>query len=82
MNCAFASTKTAIWCAFQREKCCNTAPVLEFSVIVRLNTRMMLALVRDIVSSGRVPGGSTLTQQLARNLFATNIGFTTGDRSW
>jgi penicillin-binding protein 1A len=45
-------------------------------------SRMMLALVRDIVSSGRVPGGSTLTQQLARNLFASNIGFTTGDRSW
>ncbi len=45
-------------------------------------SRMMLALVRDIVSRGRVPGGSTLTQQLARNLFATNIGFTTGDRSW
>ncbi len=45
-------------------------------------SRMLLALVRDIVSSGRVPGGSTLTQQLARNLFATNIGFTTGDRSW
>jgi len=45
-------------------------------------SRMMLALVRDIVSSGRVPGGSTLTQQLARNLFATNIGFTIGDRSW
>ena len=45
-------------------------------------SRMVLALVRDIVSSGRVPGGSTLTQQLARNLFATNIGFTTGDRSW
>ena len=45
-------------------------------------SRMVLALVRDIVSSGRVPGGSTLTQQLARNLFATTIGFTTGDRSW
>ena len=45
-------------------------------------SRMMLALIRDVVSSGRVPGGSTLTQQLARNLFATNIGFTTGDRSW
>ncbi|MSO61284.1 MAG: PBP1A family penicillin-binding protein [Acidobacteria bacterium] len=45
-------------------------------------SRMMLALVRDIVSSGRVPGGSTLTQQLARNLFASNIGFTTGNRSW
>ncbi len=45
-------------------------------------SRMMLALVRDIVSSGRVPGGSTLTQQLTRNLFATNIGFTTGDSSW
>lgn len=45
-------------------------------------SRMMLALVRDVISRGRAPGGSTLTQQLARNLFASNIGFTTGDRSW
>ena len=44
--------------------------------------RMVLALVRDVVSSGRVPGGSTLTQQLARNLFANDIGFTHGDTSW
>src|SRR5688572_7966080 len=44
--------------------------------------RMVLALVRDIVSRGRVPGGSTLTQQLARNLFANDIGFTSGDTSW
>ncbi|MGE0461127.1 MAG: penicillin-binding protein 1A [Vicinamibacterales bacterium] len=42
-------------------------------------SRMMLALVRDIVSSGNVPGGSTLTQQLARNLFPKTIGF---DRTW
>jgi penicillin-binding protein 1A len=42
-------------------------------------SRMMLALVRDIVSSGNVPGGSTLTQQLARNLFPKSIGF---DRTW
>ena len=44
--------------------------------------RMMLALVRDIASSGRVPGGSTITQQLARDLFAKDIGFTHGDTSW
>ncbi len=44
--------------------------------------RMVLALVKDVVSRGRVPGGSTLTQQLARNLFASQIGFTSGDTSW
>jgi penicillin-binding protein 1A len=42
-------------------------------------SRMMLALARDIVSRGNVPGGSTLTQQLARNLFPKSIGF---DRTW
>jgi penicillin-binding protein 1A len=42
-------------------------------------SRMMLALLRDIVSRGNVPGGSTLTQQLARNLFPKTIGF---DRTW
>jgi penicillin-binding protein 1A len=45
-------------------------------------SRMFLALVRDIVSRGRAPGGSTITQQLTRNIFAQNIGFSTGDRSW
>lgn len=44
--------------------------------------RMVLALARDIASRGRVPGGSTITQQLARNLFASDIGFTHGDTSW
>ncbi|MDQ3070146.1 MAG: PBP1A family penicillin-binding protein, partial [Acidobacteriota bacterium] len=44
--------------------------------------RMVLALTRDVVSRGRVPGGSTLTQQLTRNLFANDIGFTSGDTSW
>ncbi|MEZ5284418.1 MAG: transglycosylase domain-containing protein [Vicinamibacterales bacterium] len=42
-------------------------------------SRMMLALMRDIFSRGNVPGGSTLTQQLARNLFPKSIGF---DRTW
>jgi penicillin-binding protein 1A len=42
-------------------------------------SRMMLALVRDIASRGRAPGGSTLTQQLARNLFPKEVGF---DRTW
>jgi penicillin-binding protein 1A len=42
-------------------------------------SRMMLALVRDIVPGGNAPGGSTLTQQLARNLFPGDVGF---DRTW
>jgi len=42
-------------------------------------SRMLLALVRDVTSRGNVPGGSTLTQQLARNLFPTTIGF---ERTW
>ena len=45
-------------------------------------SRMVLALVRDLIAPGRTPGGSTLTQQLARNLFAGEIGFATGDRSY
>lgn len=44
--------------------------------------RMALALMRDLVSRGRVPGGSTITQQLSRDLFAKDIGFTHGDTSW
>jgi penicillin-binding protein 1A len=42
-------------------------------------SRMVLALVRDLVAPGKQPGGSTVTQQLARNLFPTAIGF---DRTW
>ncbi|MCR4374240.1 MAG: PBP1A family penicillin-binding protein [Acidobacteria bacterium] len=42
-------------------------------------TRMAWAAFRDLTSPGRTPGRSTLTQQLARNLFQDTIGF---DRSW
>src|SRR5688572_7975333 len=45
-------------------------------------SRMVLALVRDIIAPGKGPGGSTVTQQLARNLFPAAVGFSTGDRSW
>jgi penicillin-binding protein 1A len=45
-------------------------------------SRMMLALVRDIASRGKSPGGSTITQQLTRDLFAQDIGFAIGNRSW
>jgi penicillin-binding protein 1A len=45
-------------------------------------SRMVLALIRDIIAPGKTPGGSTLTQQLARNLFPATIGFSAGDRSW
>jgi penicillin-binding protein 1A len=44
-------------------------------------SRMVLALIRELGSKRRTPGGSTITQQLARNLFANEIGFTIGDRS-
>ncbi|HEX8029728.1 MAG TPA: PBP1A family penicillin-binding protein [Vicinamibacterales bacterium] len=45
-------------------------------------SRMFLALVRDIASRGKSPGGSTITQQLTRDIFASNVGFSIGDRSW
>ena len=45
-------------------------------------SRMFLALVRDIASRGKSPGGSTITQQLTRNLFPQDIGFSVGNRSW
>jgi len=42
-------------------------------------TRMAWAAFRDVVGAGRTAGRSTLTQQLARNLFQETIGF---ERSW
>jgi penicillin-binding protein 1A len=45
-------------------------------------SRMVLALVRDIASRGRSPGGSTITQQLTRNILPEEIGFAVGNRSW
>ena len=45
-------------------------------------SRMVLALLRDIASRGKSPGGSTITQQLTRNLFPAEIGFAVGNRSW
>ncbi len=41
-------------------------------------SRMMLALVKDLIPRTRTPGRSTLTQQLARHLFP-QLGF---DRTW
>lgn len=45
-------------------------------------SRMVLALMRDVATRGRSPGGSTITQQLTRNLFPQEIGFAVGNRSW
>lgn len=45
-------------------------------------SRMFLALMRDIASRGKSPGGSTITQQLTRNIFPQEIGFAVGNRSW
>jgi penicillin-binding protein 1A len=44
-------------------------------------SRMLLALAAEILSSGKTPGRSTLTQQLARNFFPAEVGFSVGDRS-
>jgi penicillin-binding protein 1A len=44
-------------------------------------SRMVLALLTDLVSSDKTPGRSTLTQQLSRNLFPVEVGFAVGDRS-
>jgi penicillin-binding protein 1A len=45
-------------------------------------SRMVLALLRDVATRGKSPGGSTITQQLTRNLFPAEIGFAVGNRSW
>jgi penicillin-binding protein 1A len=42
-------------------------------------SRMVLALVKDLIPGSRVAGRSTLTQQLARHLFPQSVGF---DRTW
>jgi penicillin-binding protein 1A len=44
-------------------------------------SRMLLALANELLSDGKTPGRSTLTQQLARNLFPAEVGFSVGDRS-
>jgi penicillin-binding protein 1A len=41
--------------------------------------RMLMALVEDLVTSRRTPGRSTITQQLARQLFPESVGF---ERAW
>ncbi len=45
-------------------------------------TRMVWAVVRDLTGSGRTPGRSTITQQLARNLFRDTIGFRRDPNAW
>ncbi len=45
-------------------------------------SRMVLALLRDVATRGRSPGGSTITQQLTRNILPDEIGFAVGNRSW
>ena len=44
--------------------------------------RMVWAAFRDLTSGGRTPGRSTLTQQIARNLFQDTIGFRRDPDSW
>ncbi|HQX81659.1 MAG TPA: PBP1A family penicillin-binding protein [Vicinamibacterales bacterium] len=45
-------------------------------------TRMVWAVVRDLTGTGRTPGRSTITQQLARNLFRDTIGFRRDPNAW
>lgn len=45
-------------------------------------TRMAWAAVKDLTSGGRTPGRSTLTQQIARNLFQDTIGFRRDPDAW
>jgi penicillin-binding protein 1A len=45
-------------------------------------TRMVWAAFRDLTSDGRTPGRSTLTQQIARNLFQDTIGFRRNPDAW
>jgi penicillin-binding protein 1A len=40
---------------------------------------MVYAAINDVVRSGRTPGRSTITQQLARQLFPESLGF---ERAW
>jgi penicillin-binding protein 1A len=42
---------------------------------------LLIRLTNDIVRRRMVAGASTLTMQLARNLFAEEVGFTLGDKS-
>ena len=42
---------------------------------------LLLRLSSDIVRRRMIAGASTLTMQLARNLFAEEVGFTAGDKS-
>ncbi len=42
---------------------------------------LLIRLSSDIVRRRMVAGASTLTQQLARNLFAEEVGFTVGEKS-
>jgi penicillin-binding protein 1A len=45
-------------------------------------TRMIWAVYRDVTAKGRTPGRSTLTQQIARNLFQETIGFRRDPDAW
>jgi penicillin-binding protein 1A len=45
-------------------------------------TRMVWAAFRDLTSDGRSPGRSTITQQLARNLFRDTVGFRRDPNAW
>jgi penicillin-binding protein 1A len=40
---------------------------------------MLYAAVQDVLTTGRTPGRSTITQQLARQLFPESVGF---ERAW
>ena len=45
-------------------------------------TAILARLANDVLHRRLASGASTLTMQLARNLFAEDIGFQVGDKSW
>jgi penicillin-binding protein 1A len=45
-------------------------------------TLMVWAAIQDVFSSGRSPGRSTITQQLARSLFPDSVGFRRDTSAW
>ncbi len=45
-------------------------------------TRMVWAAFKDLTSDGRSPGRSTISQQLARNLFRDTVGFRRNPNAW
>jgi penicillin-binding protein 1A len=54
----------------------------DFNTHFGLSVSALVVRLGNDILHRRLAGASTLTMQLARNLFADEIGFTVGDKSW